>query len=560
MIRENRKSQAETGARGGRSGHDKVTSDVASSRPLRPPRDSDEAPRLAPPWRWKLHWLWLLLGLNLIWRTVRYALNFPLWGDEAMLAMSFIDRSWTELLQPLEHAQVAPIGFLFAVHGLTQIGGLSPWVLRAVPFVAGVVSLLLLARLAREVLPRRAALLSVAVFAASYYPVRHASEVKPYATDLAWAAAIWLVAWHVAQAPNRLRLWCVFAAMGAAGIWFSYPAAFVAGGMELFLIGVVLRRREPRVLWPWLATGAVFAGSLAAVVGIVGQGQADSASAFVVSTMWQDAFVPIERPWEIPWWLLKIHAGRMLAYPFGGPNFGSAATLALCIYGGIRLARWCPQGRQVLGLLLAPVALALIASALQKYPYGLTVRTSLYLAPPICLLAGEGLRGIVRYWAPRIRPRTFTMAVCTAAAMIIVAGVVRDVTVPHKTAADAQTREIVQRFVSGLRSGDVVVISNPPHEDRRYQSTLHGGGLTLAPFVYMIRTQSTVPVLLHPDPDQIQASSQRLIVIRHDTRNDALRSFDLPAYESALGASRIETEIVKRAIDDQEFIRWVIYE
>ncbi len=45
----------------------------------------------------------------------------------------------------------------------------------------------------------RAALLAVGVFAASYYPVRHGTEVKPYATDLLASILLTALGWAVAS-------------------------------------------------------------------------------------------------------------------------------------------------------------------------------------------------------------------------------------------------------------------------------------------------------------------------------------------------------------------------
>ena len=39
-------------------------------------------------------------------------------------------------------------------------------------------------------------------------------------------------------------------------------------------------------------------------------------------------------PWLLPFWLLDIHTGNMLAYPNGGNNFGSLAT-AVAVAAGL---------------------------------------------------------------------------------------------------------------------------------------------------------------------------------------------------------------------------------
>ena len=57
--------------------------------------------------------VWSFVVVGVVLRVVRYAMNQPLWGDEAFLAASFLDRGYVDLLQPLEYHQVAPLLFLW---------------------------------------------------------------------------------------------------------------------------------------------------------------------------------------------------------------------------------------------------------------------------------------------------------------------------------------------------------------------------------------------------------------------------------------------------------------
>src|SRR4029453_14983473 len=60
-------------------------------------------------------WTLVLLAAGVAWRLVRYGLGFPLWGDEAALLLNVVERhGYAELLRPLAHEQVAPLGFLAA--------------------------------------------------------------------------------------------------------------------------------------------------------------------------------------------------------------------------------------------------------------------------------------------------------------------------------------------------------------------------------------------------------------------------------------------------------------
>ena len=47
----------------------------------------------------------IAVGSGLVWRTVRYALAFPLWGDEAYVAINLITRDFAGLARPLEYSR-----------------------------------------------------------------------------------------------------------------------------------------------------------------------------------------------------------------------------------------------------------------------------------------------------------------------------------------------------------------------------------------------------------------------------------------------------------------------
>ena len=74
-------------------------------------------------------------------------------------------------------------------------------------------------------------------------------------------------------------------------------------------------------------------------------------------THWANTFPPIAQPLKLPLWLLETHAGAMLGYPVGGPNWGSTFSL-LCVVAGVavlvRRRQWL-----FLGLLLGAAGVEL---------------------------------------------------------------------------------------------------------------------------------------------------------------------------------------------------------
>ena len=127
---------------------------------------------------------WAFVGLGVVLRLVRYAMNFPLWGDESFVAVNFIARGYRDLLRPLDYGQICPLLFLWIERWVVVHLGFSEWTLRLFPLVCGVSSVFLFRHVAGCVVGGLPLLLAVAIFAVSFHPIRHAAEVKPYASDL----------------------------------------------------------------------------------------------------------------------------------------------------------------------------------------------------------------------------------------------------------------------------------------------------------------------------------------------------------------------------------------
>ena len=433
----------------------------------------------------------LMLGA-LAWRAVRYVLVFPMWGDEGMLAVNFHDRTFLGLLDTLDYGQVAPAGFLWLELGASKLFGFTEPALRLVPFLAGAAAVVLFWRLSRKLLDSRSALLSMAVFAASFYPTRYAAEVKPYSLDLLLALAIILAAWALYERPSATGRWAAFAAAAAVSAWLSYPSIFISGGVCLWLLtdrpGDEGHRQWGRVL----AVGAVIVTSFLAMYVLVGSGQRAAAP----TSYWSAGFPPMTEPWKIPLWALDVHTGMMLAYPNGGHSGGSTVSFLLAVVGGVVLWR---TRRPVLLLLVSPLPLMFLAAALQKYPYGASARVAQHLAPAACLLIGTGIVCVLRkVLGARRTVRAVPVAVLPFI-VVVIAGIARDVVRPYHSEADVIAREVISEL--SLRSGPedrwlVFASRDDSGPAPRYSKFVGMGGR----IHFQILSHAPGPVLWAPDP------------------------------------------------------------
>jgi hypothetical protein len=325
----------------------------------------------------------VFLGIGL--RLVPLVQNRNLWIDEARLALNLLDRSPRQLLDPLDWNQGAPVGFLLCVKAVITAFGPTECALRLVPFVGSVLGLFGFAWVARRLLPSPAAVLAVGLFAVCPYLVGYAAECKQYAIDAAVAVGLLAAALRLFHGESDCSHWCILAACGAVAVWFSHPAAFVLGGIGIALLtDAVLNRNRKRlaacsmVIACWLASfGVCYLVSLSHLGG----------NGYLVE-YWAGHFLPLPPTSVGDFAWLADHFFGFFTYPggFGGGEVsagGLAAVLFVVGVVSIGRERW-----PVAVALVVPGLLALLASAVHKYPFA--GRLILFLVPPALLAVARG--------------------------------------------------------------------------------------------------------------------------------------------------------------------------
>lgn len=448
---------------------------------------------------------WVLLAAGALWRCLRYALGFPLWGDEAFVGVNFFVRDFAGLIRPLEWGQIVPLLFSWITLAATRVAGVNEYTLRLVSLAAGLAALFLFARLASRLLPGRAALLATAFLAVSYYAVRHGAEVKPYALDLLVSVSLTSLGWAVHERPTWRWGWAALVMLTAASVWSSYPSVFVAAAVA----GVLALR----VAGP----GAAAAGAVVARVGVVGvalalavsfgwmyavygRPHALHAARLTEIPMWAPFFPPLTEPLKLPLWLAYVHTGPMMAYPHGGNPPGSVATLLLFLVGAVHLGRRRPR---LLLLLLGPFVFNFAAAAMKAYPYGGSARTSLFLAPAICLLAGVGLWRVLVRFLPRPHPGNAVVMVGCGLLALPLAGMIGDVRKPYQSIESQRGYDAVRDVARRTGASDRWIVFNAvePCEYAPYLGDWHGTG---GQFVFDVMRFAPVPLSWAPRPEEVE--------------------------------------------------------
>ena len=344
--------------------------------------------------------MWGFLALGVALRLAHYFDDRSLWSDEAALALNVIGRSFGELVDPLTHEQAAPYGFLVVLRALMLAFGSSEYVFRATALAAGIGSLLLFVPLARRLLTPRAVVLAVAIFSVTRPLVRYSVEVKPYSLDVFVAMALLLALLSALRALDDGRLTTRFGLglglAGAVSVWFSFPVVFVLAGAGITMFVRCVRRSELGALRGLALPGLMWAASFAVFYFVALRAAADND---FLHSFWANdpprqgapergAFMPFPPTsvTDLRWFPHSLLG--VFADPVGFQLRGLAAFafLAGCI--GFR------AGRTTLALLLSPLLLTLLASAVELYPFN--GRLLLFAAPALILLIAAGADSIAR--------------------------------------------------------------------------------------------------------------------------------------------------------------------
>jgi hypothetical protein len=396
--------------------------------------------------------------LGVAYRLYIYLLAFPLWRDEAALALNFVGRDFRGLLGTLDNLQIAPVLFLWIEKAVYQYLGGSTALLRLVPLVAGVAGLILFDRLARRCLAPLPAALAVGCLAVSPTPVHLASTVKPYSVDLLVAGLLLTLAVGYLQAQQRIRCLAALALVIPFAIAASFSAVFVAGAVGLVLAPVVWRQGG-RAARGWFAAFLVLCVATFLIqLRFVGGTSHDPESIAVreyMATFWKDGFLP-RQPLHALHWFVRCHVGHMLSYPLAF-NGGGLLGLILALLGCRVLRR--QRQFHLLALCLLPFALNFVAGSLHRYPYAGDQRLEQHLLPGLCLLLGSSTADLLRRLTSReaTLKRWATVTTCLLA-LTALADSVRATLRPFHDEEAAWACNIAQHLRRELRPYDLILV------------------------------------------------------------------------------------------------------
>ncbi len=385
------------------------------------------------------------VALGILVRGVRYLLNFPLWCDETMIGANFLDRGYADLFRPLDYRQVCPLLFLVIELTSVKLLGFSEMTLRLFPAICGIASVPLFRHFAGRILSGVPFLLAVAVFAVSGWPLRYVAEVKPYASDLFAALALLTLAVEWLREPGRTRwLWASAVAVPFA-VALSYPAIFIAGGIGIGILATVWRSKRRGT---WLAYVAFNLGAVATFLLLLPFYKTAPQDHDYFHAAWAPAFPPLNSLPKLVAWFFTVNTGHMFAYPEGGERGASSLTFLCFVVAAVVL--WRRGRKTICAVCLAPFALALVAAAIHRYPYGVSARTMQYVVPMICLFMGLGAATLLNALPSAQTRRRVLGGVAIVLAALGFGHIAFDASHPYKTASDQRARAFAEWFWTDL--------------------------------------------------------------------------------------------------------------
>ncbi len=400
-------------------------------------------------------WLWITLavGLGIALRLWQFRMNRSLWLDEAMLSLNILSRSPAELFKPLDYAQGAPVGFLLLEKLSVVFFGSSEQALRLPALLAGLISTVFFAVLARRLIGGAAGAVVTFLFSIACPLVYYSAETKQYGFDLLSYLAIMLCALAAKRSSYTLGRMITLAGVAVLSMAFSHASIFALASAGLgILIDVRGRPGSFRRLFGFgIALALIFALNYWFLLRPLTHHPE-------LLKYWRKGFLPLlpHSIFEVSW----IYQAIVEFFEdTSGLNRAAMLGLASATTGVIQLAR--RRNWFVLLILAGPFVFVLLGSAMQKYPFN--GRLILFLVSPALILVGYGLQLFFQDTRREIR-----LAGMVAATLLLVDPSIAAFRSLNTPLQKQSIRPALQSVLTQATSDDLLLIGSTAEYQYRY--------------------------------------------------------------------------------------------
>jgi len=329
--------------------------------------------------------LFLVLAIGVALRLGTYIGDDSPWRDEAKLFMSLLETSFSDLDHPLPGDQKCPLLLAFLLKALIEAGFTTSASIRLPSLLAGIILLLVMYRILTSLgepdeRPTGTLPLLALVCVAPHLLI-FCNQAKPYAFDILCSAVILLLSLRILSEEGPAARPALWGTLCWIALLVSYSAVFVVAST---LLAIAYKRGRRG-----LVTGLVI--SLGCLLIIGATYPLGSEKSEYMRRFWADGFATA----QASWWMKA--AAQTFFYWMASPNLLSVRWLTLLlgwIFGPLFLLGMVGLKKRnqwaEFMVLMTPVALSLVASAFEKYPY--RDRLLVFLFPQILTLVALGLR------------------------------------------------------------------------------------------------------------------------------------------------------------------------
>jgi len=329
------------------------------------------------------------LGLGIIIRLWVYLSGYAFWLDEAMVFLNIQNRSFAELTEPLDYNQMAPIGWLMMQKSMISIFGGSEYSMRFPALLFACLSMVICYQTAKQWMTAHGAFLTALLIALMPPVLIYAVALKPYVSDIFFAAAILAVTLECLREDKSswVKLGLLFL-IGTAGIFASLPSVIIlaSAGVTLALKAGLEKHYDELLKLSVLGITWLI---IFAFVYLTFHGQPSEVTSWMRDDAWVGSMAPI--PFtslsSLIWYPSRLQ--NLMAYWF--TDEGSFFALTFFVLGLLHLTL---SSRVYVAVLLAlPIIIALLVSMMGLYP--LSSRLSVYLIPSTIFAVAFGFDFLV---------------------------------------------------------------------------------------------------------------------------------------------------------------------
>lgn len=468
----------------------------------------------------------ILLLIGGLLRLRQYLAGRSLWADEAMLALNIVNRSFGELLSPLDYDQGAPIGFLLVEKLFNSILGKNELALRLFPLLVGLLALWLFCSLLKRTTRGIGLILALALFAFNPRLIYYSSEVKQYIVDVAVTISLLLIAAPLFDHSSRKKdfIWLTFA--GLLALWFSHPALFVLAAIGLTLVINYLSRRDFARLQIAIGMGVIWIINIGFLYLLVLKDLSQNA---YMRAYWQGAFVPLP-PWSDPGWFLK-NMSETIRIQFGIP-YVVPLVVVLMLVGWVILFVQNQKYAITFACLLLIIG---IASALQLYPT--SERMILFMIPPGLILFGKAAERL--HQSLQKFPSLGTLSVVLLAGYLIYGPLVTSYQFFIAPKYFEHIRPSMEHLRESWKSGDAMYVSHGALPAFRFYAPFYG--LDGIPYEFGQREEYQDPQSIVEKLASLQGQPRVWILLSHVYENGDFNEKDfLLNYLNQVGEKKRE--------------------